>query len=421
VACYCRKFQRFEERIARTSLLLQNAMMPSETQIAAKTPTVSQSAIFYLLCAGFVLNGIVICLIGPILPVFRDKFGLDDSRAGLFSTMQFSFSLAGVLISSPLTAAKGFKPAITLGVAMLGIGFALLNAPTFALALAASAIYGLGYGFATPGTNLWVGESYGARRASALNIMNLAWGAGAISSAPLAMIAIRASRVTLLLYVVGAICLTLAIFLFRMNFGSPPRAEVLSKPSEITAIAGTRVAILLGILFFVYVGTEVGTSYWAAVHAERAATWTSNTFTLAPMFFFAGLLGGRGAAAAILLRLKEATVAIGGILLAAAGELLFLCAHSAVTLFAGAFFAGLGLASLYPIYIAWLSKWFGERARKVGGVMFALAAGGASTMPALVGVVSRYTGSLRTGLLVPLAGCAIMLAVVGLLRPNSRG
>ncbi len=147
-------------------------MMPIKTQIAAKAPSASQSAIFYLLCAGFVLNGIVICLIGPILPVFRDKFGLDDSRAGLFSTMQFSFSLAGVLISSPLTAAKGFKAAITLGVAMLGIGFALLNAPTFALALAASAIYGLGYGFATPGTNLWVGESYGARRASALNIMN---------------------------------------------------------------------------------------------------------------------------------------------------------------------------------------------------------------------------------------------------------
>ena len=396
-------------------------MMPIKTQIAAKAPAVSQSAIFYLLCAGFVLNGIVICLIGPILPVFRDKFGLDDSRAGLFSTMQFSFSLAGVLISSPLTAARGFKPAITLGVAMLGIGFALLNAPTFALALAASAIYGLGYGFATPGTNLWVGESYGARRASALNIMNLAWGAGAISSAPLAMIAIRASRVTLLLYIVGAICLTLAIFLFRMNFGGPPREEVLSKPSEIPAIAGTRVAVLLGILFFVYVGTEVGTSYWAAVHAERAAVWASNTFTLAPMFFFAGLLGGRGAAAAILLRLKEATVAIGGILLAAAGELLFLCAHSAVALFAGAFFAGLGLASLYPIYIAWLSKWFGERARKVGGIMFALAAGGASTMPALVGVVSRYAGSLRIGLLVPLGGCAVMLAVVGLLRPNSRG
>src|SRR5438874_4029691 len=120
--------------IASTVRLRQNAMMSAKTQIPAQALPVSQSAIFYLLCAGFVLNGVVICLIGPILPVFRDKFGLDDSRAGLFSTMQFSFSLAGVLLSSPLTAVKGFKPAITLGVTMLGIGFALLNPPTFALA-----------------------------------------------------------------------------------------------------------------------------------------------------------------------------------------------------------------------------------------------------------------------------------------------
>jgi fucose permease len=139
------------------------------------------------------------------------------------------------------------------------------------------------------------------------------------------------------------------------------------------------------------------------------------------MFFFAGLLGGRGAAAAILLRLKETTVAVSGILLAAAGELIFLSAHSRVALFGGAFLAGLGLASLFPIFIAWLSKWFGARARKVGGPLFSMAAAGSAVMPWLVGIVSRYAGSLRIGLLVPLAGCAVMLAVIGLLRPGARG
>lgn len=74
------------------------------------------------------------------------------------------------------------------------------------------------------------------------------------------------------------------------------------------------------------------------------------------MFFFAGLLGGRGGPAAILLKMKEATVAVGGILLAAAGELLFLTGRSRAAFFAGAFLTGLGLASLYPIYVAWLSK-----------------------------------------------------------------
>jgi len=395
-------------------------MMSSKTQTLEIVSPSPQGMIFYLLCAGFVVNGIVISLIGPILPMFMAKWGLNDSRAGLFSLVQFSGSFVGVLASSALISAKGFKPAITLGLALLGIGFALLNAPTFALALAASGIYGLGYGFATPGTNLWVGESYGERRASALSIMNLAWGAGAISSSPLAMLAMRTSHVSLLLYVVGALGVVLTIVLLQMSFGKPPHEN--SAPTEANdKIAGTGVAVLLGILFFVYVGTEVGTSYWAPTHAQRAAAWANNTWALAPMFFFAGLLGGRGAAAAILLRLKETTVAVGGLLLAAAGELLFLAGHFALALFCGAFLAGLGLASIFPILIAWLSKWYGARARKVGGVMFALASLGSALMPPLVGVVSRYAGSLRMGLLVPLAGCAVMLTVIGLLRPGTRG
>jgi fucose permease len=395
-------------------------MMSSKTQTFAVASPSSQTVIFYLLGAGFVVNGIVISLIGPILPMFIARWGLNDSRAALFSLVQFSASFIGVLASSALISAKGFKPAITLGIALLGLGFALLNAPSFVLALVASGLYGLGYGLATPGTNLWVGESYGARRASALNVMNLAWGAGAISSSPLAMLAMRTSHVSLLLNVVGVFGVVLALVLLRMPFGRPAEEENSSSAEAKGKAAGPDVAILLGVLFFVYVGTEVGTSYWAPTHAQRAATWVSNTWALASTFFFAGLLGGRGAAAAILLHLKEVTVAVGGLLLAATGECVFLAGHSPATLFGGAFLTGLGLASIFPILIAWLSKWYGMRARKVGGAMFALAALGSALMPPIVGVVSRYSGSLRLGLLVPLAGCAVMLAVIGVLRPGTR-
>src|SRR6266404_2032072 len=301
-------------------LLLQNAMMPSETQILPAREKSVQNLIFLLLCGGFIVNGIVITFIGPMIPVLKAKWLLNDSQAGLFSLVQFSASLTGVFLSSALTSAKGFKPAITLGLALLGIGFVLLNAPTFALALVASGIYGL----ATPGTNLWVGESYGERRATALNVMNLAWGAGAISSSPLAMLTVRTAHVPLLLYVVGAVCVLLSLALLRMHFGRPPHEEESSSQGPTGKAAGLGVAIMLGILFFVYVGTENGISYWAADHARRAATWRSNTFTLAPMFFFAGLLSGRGAAAAVLLRLKEVHVAVGGILLAATGLSVFL-------------------------------------------------------------------------------------------------
>src|ERR1041384_8635441 len=98
-------------------------MMPTETQILQVRQNSVQTKIFVLLCGGFVVNGIVITFIAPILPLFMAKWGLDDGRAGLFSLVQFSASLAGVLASSALVSRKGFKPAITLGLAMLGVGF----------------------------------------------------------------------------------------------------------------------------------------------------------------------------------------------------------------------------------------------------------------------------------------------------------
>jgi fucose permease len=412
-------FHSFADSFARNRRLRQNAMMSSKTQIVVAAPATAQSTIFYLLCTGFVVNGIVISFIGPLMPVFMAKWNLDYGRAGRFLLVQFTTSFVGVLISSALASAKGFKAPITIGLALLGIGFALLNAPSYGLALLASGIYGLGYGFATPGTNLWVSETYGERRSSALNVANLAWGVGAIASAPLAKWTIQTATVTRFLYVVALVSFVLALVLFQMRFGKP-HEEHPSRSAPSPRFASTAVAIGLGTLFYIYVGTEVGTSSWAATHAQRAAVWLGNNWTLAPMFFFAGLLGGRGAAAAILLRLKETAVAVGGILLAAAGEVLFITAHSPAALFAGAFFSGLGLSSLYPIYVAWLTKWFRSRARKVGGAMFGLAALGSASMPWMVGEVSRAAQSLRTGLLIPLAGCAVMLMVVALLRPGSR-
>jgi fucose permease len=395
-------------------------MMPSETQTLPARGTSAQNIIFLLLCGGFIVNGIIITFIGPILPIFISRWKLDDSHAGMFFITQFVGSFAGVLASSAFISARGFKPAITIGLSMMGIGFAMWAAPSYFLALCASAFFGIGYGLSTPGTNLWVAETYGDSRASALNVMNLAWGVGAIMSSALAKISIKTDHVSLLLYVVGAFCCLLAMMLLRVPFAQAVRGTESQQSKSVLAGADLATAVMLGILFFVYVGTENGISGWAAAHAKRSLTWNSDTWALAPMFFFGGLLGGRATGAAILRRLKEITVAVCGLLLAAGGTIIFASAMSRLTLFGGVFLAGLGLSSLYPIFIAWLSKWFGARARKVGGVLFALAALGGASLPPLVGVVSRYSGSLRIGLLVPLAGCAVMLAVVTLLRPNSR-
>jgi fucose permease len=102
--------------------------------------------------------------------------------------------------------------------------------------------------------------------------------------------------------------------------------------------------------------------------------------------------------------------------LSALGTTCLLLASSRSQVIVGVVAAGLGLASVYPIFISWLSKWYGERARRLGGVMFSVAALGGATMPWTVGFISQRAHSLRVGLLVPLCGCVAMIALIAVLR-----
>jgi MFS family permease len=102
--------------------------------------------------------------------------------------------------------------------------------------------------------------------------------------------------------------------------------------------------------------------------------------------------------------------------LAACGMIVLHQANTIATMDVGVALAGLGLACIYPIYIAWLSLWYRERARRVGGVMFALAALGGAFGPWMVGFVSKHADSLRSGLLVTLVSVLMMIALVAVLR-----
>ncbi len=74
--------------------------------------------------------------------------------------------------------------------------------------------------------------------------------------------------------------------------------------------------------------------------------------------------------------------------------------------------AGLGLAPIFPVLVAWLSENTRELARRLGGVLFALGGLGGATLPWLVGIASAQLESLRMGLVVPLFGLALMMLLV---------
>jgi MFS transporter, FHS family, glucose/mannose:H+ symporter len=391
-------------------------MSATSTVAIPERTTSGQTGLLVVLFVGFILSGIATTIIGPMLPVFIRKWNLDDGQAGLFSSVQFLASLVGTGVSGVWMAWRGYRPSLVAGYALIGYGLATLNAATHVNALAATAAFGLGYGLITPGTNLYVAEAGGTRSASLLSLLNFTWGVGAMACSPLIALALRKNRLPGLLISYAIFGGLLAVALLFTHFEAEKHQKSLTSTDAAPLRVGRGVTIALAALFFIYVGMETSIGVWSAEYSRRIANGITNITTLAPMFFYTGLTAGRGLAPLVLLSISESPLVLAALSLTAVGVAMVIFSTTLKVTIAGVFLAGLGCASIYPIYIAWLSKWYGARAKRIGGFLFALASLGGSAGPWLVGTFSKYGGSLRVGFLVPLLSALLMIGIVAGLR-----
>ncbi|MGH9734863.1 MAG: MFS transporter, partial [Candidatus Acidiferrales bacterium] len=359
--------------------------------------------------ASFVVAGVVTTILGPILPLLIGRWSLTDERAGLFFTVQFATNMIGLASLSVLLPRWGYKATLVPGYIAIAIGLAGLNASTAAGGLAATALYGYGLGLVLASSNLWVAEVVESRRVAALSILNFTWGIGAVACPPLVLIAARHGAASWFLYGIAAASLCAALVLLAVHLGVPAAQASANSNARDTRTGGAISVIALGALFYLYVGTENSVAGWAAELAKRMSAGPSNLWALAPMFFWAGLLAGRAFVPINPLRRRERTLVILGLLMGWAGSAVLLVAKTFWGVAACSAVCGLGFAAVYPVLVAWMTKQFGERARRIGNILFALSALGGATMPWLVGFFSTRESDLRAGLLVPVVACVAML------------
>src|ERR1700683_5007894 len=214
--------------------------VPMAATIPAPIRTGKRAGLLALLGAGFVLLGIPTVIVGPILPVFISRWSLSDTQAGLFFSVQFTAALCGVWITTALTSWRGYGPSLVVGYTLTGVGLAALNAPTHALALIATAAFGVGYGMVVPPTNLSAAEAGGA---SMVSLLNFAWGIGAVACSPLILVALRHHFLTGFRWTVAAGALGLAACFIFVAF--PAEANASSNQSGGLPAASPALAITI--------------------------------------------------------------------------------------------------------------------------------------------------------------------------------
>jgi len=383
---------------------------PIEDVAAPRNSSFAPTAVAH---AAFVPTGIVTVLLGPVLPALSARWALTDEQAGEFFTAQFLASTIGVALSGVLVPRVGYRTVMILGMVFMAGGVGFLPLGSHLVGLGAVACYGIGLGLTIPTCNLLVAEVNPRTRASALSLLNFSWTVGAVACPFLLAPFQRTGRISTFFLVLAAFVFLVAI---SLAWGKLPPAVAKNKTSSesstpLLRLLGKPTAMVLGTLFFVYVGTENAVGGWLASYAKRLVDQPGTVWVTTPSYFYGGLLAGRALAPIFLRSVSELRLVRLSVATALLGLILLLASHSMAFVLGFAAIIGLGLAAIYPVTISLLTNCFGPMAARVASVMFMLASFGAACMPWLVGVLSTEEASLKIGLAVPLAGCALMLGL----------
>jgi MFS transporter, FHS family, glucose/mannose:H+ symporter len=397
---------------------------PSHVSMTSATPEAPGGALpeWILLHIGFGAVGIITTLIGNVLPTFIRRWSLTDSQAGFLIAAQFTGSSLGTLLTSFVLPRYGFARVLGAGFLAFALGFAFLGIGPWYVSALAVFVYGFGYGLVNPATNLRATQLPSKNMASAVSFLNLSWTIGAVScpfvaAQSLPRIGIRGIAISL-----AVITCVIAALHFRRHASAPePAYERPTRPVyEWMLNLRQAPSVSLCLIFFLYVGTEVGVGNWVATQEKRLPGGAATVLFLAPSFFYGFLLLGRALSPVLLRRVSTVSLSMAGLVSAVLGSLLIILANQPHALYAGAALAGLGCAPQYPIFVTWLAQTFGKNTTWLSALFFTAAGAGGAALPWLMGIVGAQTDSLRLGFFLPLVACVAMMVFALRSSPHAR-
>ena len=352
------------------------------------------------------VTGIGLTLLGSGLPALAALWRLDDASSGKLLLAVFAGSAVGaLLVRSPL------HRTLAAGMAMIAAGMAGLALSgghgLFFLFL----LFGTGLGLAMTSNSVLTGDRYRERRAAMLTLLNFSWSAGAAISPFAVRLVIQHVGVEgLFWYMAAAGALSTILALCLRDRRTAAAQEVSRRSSAVGVQSSKRVVAFFAIFGLLYCGTEAALGGWVLTYVHRLHFQISAAPPLAASCFWLSLLVGRAIAPAVLLHIREEMVLAVALVCAFAGVAALLTLHSFPAVMLSAAVAGLSMAPIFPICVSIFMALTSDPAQTRW--MFAIAGLGSATLPWATGQLAAGTGSLHTGLLVPLLALGLMLLMM---------
>ena len=381
--------------------------MRSQDRTTASHSTKLMSSAF----AGMFVFGIVMAILGAVLPSFFEKIGFGEGAAGnLFLTMNFAM-LVMTLIFGPLVDRFGFKLLLVVCSLLVAASFLLLTAAsTYGLVLAAAVVLGFGGGGLNGGTNALTSDINPERRGAALNLLGIFFGFGALT-VPFLIGTLQKTlglrNILILATLLGLVPLTL-FALFRFPQAKQAQGFPLRQAAK---VVGNPLLWLCGFLLFFESGNEFTAGGWISTYLQKKFGLGPSVAALVLAGYWAAVMAGRLLSARFVKVLRGVKLVSLGAGLALAAAVLLAAAPSGPPAMAGAVLLGLGFSAIYPTTLAIVGENFAAFTGTAFSVVISVGLCGGMIAPWLVGKIAQSSG-LRQGLLIPVFNCAMILVLL---------
>ncbi len=370
--------------------------------------------------AGIFVFGIVMAILGAILPSLFERIGFGAGAAGnLFLTMNFAM-LVTSLFFGPLVDRFGFKALLAVSALLVAGAFLLLSrAANYGLVLGAAVVLGIGGGGLNGGTNALTSDLHeGDRRGAALNVLGIFFGFGALSI-PFLIGTLRdvlgLDRILLL-----ATGLALVPFVIYAVLRFPKAKQAQGFPlKEAAPIVRSPLLWLCAFILFFQSGNEFTVGGWISTYLEKTFGFGPGPAALVLAGYWAAVMAGRLVSSRLVRKVGNEKLILGSAALALAAATLMAFAPSGAAAAAGAVAIGLGFAAIYPTTLAIVGGRFAAFTGTAFSVVISVGLVGGMLAPWLAGKIAEAS-SLRRGLVIPVINCAMIVVLTALLARQTR-
>lgn len=358
----------------------------------------------------FFVAGIGTVMLGPLLPSLIGRWHIQDAQAGTLFTVTFLGQLCGAWIAT-----RNLRASVLYGSCMSAAGCAFMIWADFNMAHLALFCVGLGLGAGLTAGNVISGIAIPHARTRLIALLNMTWGAGAISCSLLVRLC-GAARVGLFFCVLTG-CLALAA-IFAIVLPHDKKLEAAVTRDEKTKSENKMPMPVWPLLMFsaamlMFVGVENALGGWLPSYGVR--TSSALLASSIALYFWVAEMTGRLLLAVLTEMFGEASLYRGSVVLLIVAEgVLIMTKHlSPGGVIALTILCGLALAPIYPLILSFFLARTGNHPRL--GRVFAGASVGGATLPWLTGFVSTEFHGLRAGLAVPAVATVLLLLLAGII------